>query len=130
MYFYRNRKYIPCAYPVYPYSEYNYCYTPMFHTKNNFVIIIMHIYNIIINVLYLLLKKYQWIISERQRFNSTDSHCLRCWVSVMAEMRSPKIGDVTWIRRIIYEQGLWHCQQSKTFHNTTHLLGRWWTAHN
>ena len=25
---------------------------------------------------------------------------LRCWVSVMAEMRSPKIGDVTWIRRI------------------------------
>ena len=35
------------------------------------------------------------ILSERQRFNSTDSHCLRCWVSIMAEMRSPKIGGVT-----------------------------------
>ena len=22
------------------------------------------------------------------------SHCLRCWGSIMAEMRSPKIGDV------------------------------------
>ena len=34
-----------------------YCYNPMFHTKNNLVIIIMHIYIIIINVLFLLLKK-------------------------------------------------------------------------
>ena len=24
-----------------------------------------------------------------------DRHCLRCWVSVMAVMRSPKIGYVT-----------------------------------
>ena len=31
-----------------------YCYNPMFHTKNNLVIIIMHIYIIIINVLFLL----------------------------------------------------------------------------
>ena len=29
-----------------------YCYNPMFHTKNNLVIIIMHIYIIIINVLF------------------------------------------------------------------------------
>ena len=59
MYFYRNREYIPSAYPVYPYSE-NQLYillNPMFHTKNNLVIIIMHIYIIIINVLLLLLKK-------------------------------------------------------------------------
>ena len=34
-----------------------YCYNPMFHTKNNLVIIIMHIYIIIINVLFLLFKK-------------------------------------------------------------------------
>ena len=34
-----------------------YCYNPKFHTKNNLVIIIMHIYIIIINVLFLLLKK-------------------------------------------------------------------------
>ena len=31
-----------------------YCYNPMFHTKNNLVIIIMHIYIIIITVLLLL----------------------------------------------------------------------------
>ena len=31
-----------------------YCYNPMLHTKNNLVIIIMHIYIIIINVLFLL----------------------------------------------------------------------------
>ena len=31
-----------------------YCYNPMFHTKNNLAIIIMHIYIIIINVLFLL----------------------------------------------------------------------------
>ena len=31
-----------------------YCYNPMFHTKNNLVIIIMHIYIIIINVMFLL----------------------------------------------------------------------------
>ena len=31
-----------------------YCYNPMFHTKNNLVIIIMHIYIIIINILFLL----------------------------------------------------------------------------
>ena len=31
-----------------------YCYNPMFHTKYNLVIIIMHIYIIIINVLFLL----------------------------------------------------------------------------
>ena len=29
-----------------------YCYNPMFHTKNNLVIIIMHICIIIINVLF------------------------------------------------------------------------------
>ena len=29
-----------------------YCYNPMFHTKNNLVIIIMHSYIIIINVLF------------------------------------------------------------------------------
>ena len=29
-----------------------YCYNPMFHTKNNLVIILMHIYIIIINVLF------------------------------------------------------------------------------
>ena len=34
-----------------------YCYNPMFHTKNNLVIIIMHIYIIIINVLFLLFLK-------------------------------------------------------------------------
>ena len=34
-----------------------YCYNPMFHIKNNLVIIIMHIYIIIINVLFLLFKK-------------------------------------------------------------------------
>ena len=34
-----------------------YCYNPMFYTKNNLVIIIMHIYIIIINVLFLLFKK-------------------------------------------------------------------------
>ena len=34
-----------------------YCYNPMFHTKNDLVIIIMHIYIIIINVLFLLFKK-------------------------------------------------------------------------
>ena len=32
-----------------------YCYNPMFHTKNNLVIILMHIYIMIINVLFLLL---------------------------------------------------------------------------
>ena len=90
MYFYRNREYIPCAYPVYPIQKIKdiYCYTPMFHTKNNLVKIIMHIYIIIINVLFLLFKK-------EQRFNSTDSHGLRCWGSIMAEMRSLKFGDVT-----------------------------------
>ena len=31
-----------------------YCYNSMFHTKNNLVIIIMYIYIIIINVLFLL----------------------------------------------------------------------------
>ena len=31
-----------------------YCYNPMFHTKNNLVIIIMHIYIIVITVLFLL----------------------------------------------------------------------------
>ena len=31
-----------------------YCYNPMFHIKNNLVIIIMHVYIIIINVLFLL----------------------------------------------------------------------------
>ena len=31
-----------------------YIYNPMFHTKNNLVIIFMHIYIIIINVLFLL----------------------------------------------------------------------------
>ena len=31
-----------------------YCYNPTFHTKNNLVIIIMHIYIININVLFLL----------------------------------------------------------------------------
>ena len=31
-----------------------YCYNPMFQTKNNLVIIIMHIYIILINVLFLL----------------------------------------------------------------------------
>ena len=34
-----------------------YCYNPMFHTKNKLVIIIMHIYIITINVLFLLFKK-------------------------------------------------------------------------
>ena len=34
-----------------------YCYNPMFNTKNNLVIIIMHIYIIIINVLFLLFLK-------------------------------------------------------------------------
>ena len=34
-----------------------YCYNPMFHTKNKLVIIIMHNYIIIINVLFLLFKK-------------------------------------------------------------------------
>ena len=34
-----------------------YCYNPMFHTKNNLVIIIMHIYILIINILFLLFKK-------------------------------------------------------------------------
>ena len=34
-----------------------YCYNPMFHTKSNLVIIIMHIYIIIINVPFLLLIK-------------------------------------------------------------------------
>ena len=29
-----------------------YCYNPMFHTKNNLVITVMHIYIIIINVLF------------------------------------------------------------------------------
>ena len=46
---------LPILYTVYPYSEnqlYIYCYNPMFHTKNNLVIIIMHIYIIIINVLF------------------------------------------------------------------------------
>ena len=33
-----------------------YCYNPMFHTKHNLVIKIMHIYIIIINVLFLLFK--------------------------------------------------------------------------
>ena len=66
----------------------------MFYTKNNLVVIIMHIYILIINVLFLLFYKWQCILSERQRFNSTDSHCLRCWGSIMAEMRSSKIGDV------------------------------------
>ena len=84
---------IPCAYPVQKINDIS-CYNPMFHTKHNLVIIIMHIYIIIINVLFLLLY-YFIILSERQRFNSTDSHCLRCWVSIMVEIRSPKIGDVT-----------------------------------
>ena len=46
----------PCAYPVYPIQKINdiYYYNPMFHTKNNLVIISMHIYIIIINVLFLL----------------------------------------------------------------------------
>ena len=34
-----------------------YCYNPIFHTKNNLVIISMHIYIIIINVLFLLFLK-------------------------------------------------------------------------
>ena len=34
-----------------------YCDNPMFHTKNNLVIIIMHIYIIIINVQFLLFQK-------------------------------------------------------------------------
>ena len=35
------------------------------------------------------LKNSNGILSERQRFNSiTDSHCLRCWGSIMAEMCS------------------------------------------
>ena len=34
-----------------------YCYNPMFHTKNNLVIIIMHIYIKIMNVLFLLFLK-------------------------------------------------------------------------
>ena len=36
-----------------------YCYNHMFHIKNNLVIIIMHIYIIMINVLFLLFKKQQ-----------------------------------------------------------------------
>ena len=42
---------VPILYtPIQKINDYN----PMFHTKNNLVIIIMHIYIIIINVLFLL----------------------------------------------------------------------------
>ena len=34
-----------------------YCYNPMFHTKNNLVIISMHIHIIIINVLFFIILK-------------------------------------------------------------------------
>ena len=52
MYFYRNV--YNCIFPVhilYTPIIYN-CYNPMFHTKHNLVIIIMHIYIIIINVMF------------------------------------------------------------------------------
>ena len=45
---------VPILYTPIQKINYIYCYNPMFHTKNNFVIIIMHIYIIIINVLFLL----------------------------------------------------------------------------
>ena len=35
------------------------------------------------------------VFAEALSFDSTDSHCLRCWCSTMAEMCSPKISDVT-----------------------------------
>ena len=38
--------------------------------------------------------------TERQRFDSTDSHCLHCWGIKIAAMRSPNICDVTQKRRI------------------------------
>ena len=44
-----------------------YCYNPMFHTKNNLVIIIMHIYIIIINVLF-----YYFKNSNELFLNSSD----------------------------------------------------------
>ena len=48
---------VPILYASIKKINYIYCYNPMFHTKNNLVIIIMHIYIIIINVLFLLVKK-------------------------------------------------------------------------
>ena len=49
-----NILYMPILYT--PIQKINdiYCYNPMFHTKNKLVIIIIHIYIIIINVLFLL----------------------------------------------------------------------------
>ena len=49
--------YVPILYS--PIKKINdiYCYNPMFHTKNNLVILIMHIYIIIINVLFFVFLK-------------------------------------------------------------------------
>ena len=49
--------YVPILYS--PIQKINdiYSYNPMFHTKNNLVIIIMHIYIIIINVLFFIILK-------------------------------------------------------------------------
>ena len=48
---------VPILYTPIQKINYIYCYNPMFHTKNNLVTIIMHIYIIITNVLFLLFKK-------------------------------------------------------------------------
>ena len=44
-----------------------YCYNPMFHTKHNLVIIIMHIYIIINNVLF-----YYFLNSNKFFLNASD----------------------------------------------------------
>ena len=43
---------VPILYTPIQKINYIYCYNPMIHTKNKLVIIIMHIYIIIINVLF------------------------------------------------------------------------------
>ena len=45
---------VPIMYTPIQKINYIYCYNPMFHTKHNLVIINMHIYIMIINVMVLL----------------------------------------------------------------------------